>query len=197
MKYMRNSMRNSNTPKPALESESNVIYRFECTVGSCRGRNVDYIGLTTSTLKKRMENHRYNGGIHGHFKAVHNRRPTTKELVENSTILHRVASYHRLAITEAVSIELRKPLLNIQREFDLVLPSCRRKKRELETLTEDPPPAAPGPRPADPPQPAREEGGRGENAPLGVASDNQQELPQTTEYVRQRLRPRTQPTMTT
>ena len=67
----------------------------------------------------------------------------------------------------------------------------------MEILTEDPPPAAQGPRPTDPPQPAREGGGRGENAPQGEASDNRQELPQMTEYVRQRLRPRTQPTMTT
>ena len=106
-------MKNSNTPKPALENETNVVYRFECTVGACRGRKVDYIGLTTTTLRKRMENHRYNGAISGHFKNVHERRPTTNELLQNSTILHRVQNFQRLAITEAVCIELRKPLLNI------------------------------------------------------------------------------------
>ena len=48
-------MKNNNAPKPTLENETNVVYRFECTVGNCRGRNVDYIGLTATTLKARMK----------------------------------------------------------------------------------------------------------------------------------------------
>ena len=66
----------------------------------------------------------------------------------------------------------------------------------MEALTEEPP-TAPDPHPVDPQHPAREGGGRGEGAPRGEVSDNQQELPQTTDYVRQRLRPRTHQSTTT
>ena len=92
-----------------------------------------------------MESHRYNGAIHSHYKKTHDRKPTTQELMESSSVLHRVTKYNRLAITEAVSIELRKPLLNVQREFDLVLPSCRRRKRQTDTHPEEPLPPSPHP----------------------------------------------------
>ena len=140
-----------------------------------------------------MENHRYNGAIHGHFKKVHDRRPTTNELLENSTILHRVQNFQRLAITEAVSIELRKPLLNIQREFDLVLPSCRRKRREIEPLTDNPPPAPQGPHPVDQQQPTPAGRGQGGNGPRQEQATDQQDQRNTTDYVRLRLRPRARP----
>ena len=140
-----------------------------------------------------MENHRYNGAISGHFKNVHERRPTTNELLQNSTILHRVQNFQRLAITEAVCIELRKPLLNIQREFDLVLPSCRRKRREIEPLKDDPPRAPQDLHPADPQQPTPAGGRQGGNAPRQEPEDDQQDQQNTTDYVRLRLRPRTRP----
>ena len=121
-----------------------------------------------------MESHRYNGAIHSHYKKTHDRKPTTQELMESSSVLHRVTKYNRLAITEAVSIELRKPLLNVQREFDLVLPSCRRRKRQTDTHPEEPLP--PSPHPSAPTTPGTTEEGRGGET--------------TTDYVRTRLRPR-------
>ena len=190
-------MKNNNTPRPALENETNVVYRFECTVGACRGRSIDYIGLTTTSLRKRMESHRYNGAIHTHFKKAHERKPTTKELLENSSILHLVPNYLRLAITEAVSIELRKPKLNVQREFDLVLPSCRKRDRET-NMTQDvaPLPNVPIPNANTtvaplPPPPPEEEGAEGAEGHAEVRGTEQQVEAPTTEYVRQRLRPRT------
>ena len=172
-------MKNNNAPKPTLANETNVVYRFECTVGPCRGRNIDYIGLTTTTLQKRMESHRYNGAIHTHYKKAHDRRPKTKELVESSSVLHHVPKYHRLAITEAVSIELRKPILNVQREFDLVLPSCRKRNRQTDKQQEEPAALPPN---ADTP-PETTDGERG--------GDNGDPAP--TDYVRSRLRPRMRP----
>ena len=160
-----------------------------------RSRNTDYIGLTTATLEKRMENHRYNGAIHTHFKKAHDRRPTSQELLDCSSILHRVQKFHRLAITEAVSIELRKPVLNIQREFDLVLPSCRKRERDNNNTTQnnplppaENPPATAAPPPALPP-PNTEPGGSGENEDRRV----EPQPPSATEYVRQRVRPRVRP----
>ena len=140
-----------------------------------------------------MENHRYNGAIHMHYKHAHDRKPKTQELIENSKILHRVQNYHRLAISEAVSIELRKPLLNIQREFDLVLPSCRRKRRENDVIQVDPALPSSALTPADAPQPISEGGQSEGEVTRGGQGGNQraeEEPPQPTDYVRQRLRPR-------
>ena len=143
-----------------------------------------------------MENHRYNGAIHMHYKHAHDRKPKTQELIENSKILHRVQNYHRLAISEAVSIELRKPLLNIQREFDLVLPSCRRKKRQNDVIQLDPASPSSAPNLADAPQPTTNEGSQPEGeVTRGGPRGNQrteEEPPQPTDYVRLRLRPRPQ-----
>ena len=141
-----------------------------------------------------MESHRYNGAIHTHFKNAHGRKPTTKELLDNSSILHRVSNYHRLAITEAVSIELRKPKLNVQREFDLVLPSCRKRNRDQNTSQDVAPLPIPNanttgaPLPIPPPEGEGTEGAEGHAEVRGA--EQQVEAP-TTEYVRQRLRPRT------
>ena len=30
-------MKNNNTPKPSKENETNIVYKFECNVGACKG----------------------------------------------------------------------------------------------------------------------------------------------------------------
>ena len=189
-------MRNNNAPRPSMENESHVVNRYECTVGACRGRGIDYVGLTTTTVRKRMDNHRYSGAIHMHFKHAHGRRPKTNELLENTTILHRVPKYHRLAISEAVCIELRRPVLNVQREFDLVLPSCRRTRQEIVVIPDSPSSTAPTSSHGDTSQQNGEEGPRGDarGEATGDEAGAEQELPRATDYVRQRLRPRTRAT---
>ena len=74
-----------------------------------------------------MKSHSYGGAIREHFTTVHDRRPKVVELVQNTTIVHREPQRKRLAVAEAVSIALRRPKLNVQCEFDFVLPSCRRR----------------------------------------------------------------------
>ena len=74
-----------------------------------------------------MKAHSYGGAIREHFTDVHHRRPKVDELVSNTTIIHREPERKRLAVAEAVSIALRRPKLNVQCEFDFVLPSCRRR----------------------------------------------------------------------
>ena len=55
----------------------------------------------------------------------HDRKPTVEELIENTQIVHKETNFRRLVITEAVSITIQKPSLNIQQEADRTLPSCR------------------------------------------------------------------------
>ena len=74
-----------------------------------------------------MQGHRNNGAIHEHFTEMHDRKPQVAELIQNTTIIHKETANNRLKIAEAVSIELQRPTLNVQTQFDLVLPSSRRR----------------------------------------------------------------------
>ena len=81
--------------------------------------------------------HRNNGAIHQHFVDVHDRKPALQELIENTQVLHRESNYGRLIITEAVSITVQKPTLNIQQEADNILPSCKGRRRMPPRQTEN------------------------------------------------------------
>ena len=119
-------MKNSTAKKNGgIEKETNVIYHFKCSVDACQQRNSDYIGLTTQTLRKRLAQHRNNGAINAHYTSVHDRLPRIDELLNSTKVIHRESLKPRLFIAEAVSIALRRPTLNVQTEFDYVLPSCR------------------------------------------------------------------------
>ena len=125
-------MKNNTSPRRQHAEETNIVYHFTCSDVACQRRKMDYIGLTTATLRQRMQQHTYNGAIKDHFNQCHHRKPTVNELVSNTTIIHRIHSKQRLMIAEAVSIALKRPKLNVQREFDYVLPSCRRRNAKPE-----------------------------------------------------------------
>ena len=108
-------MRNNTAPKPEHNEETNVVYQFVCSDDACRQRKVDYyIGLTSQTLRKRMGGHRYKGAIHDHFKNKHDGRPNMEVLLNNMKIINKTLK-KILHIAEAVAIEIRKPLLNVQK----------------------------------------------------------------------------------
>ena len=120
-------MRNNTSGEKPMAEVTNVVYQFKCPVGACQYRNTTYIGLTTTTLRRRMQAHRNNGGINSHYTASHDRKPLLTELLENTTIVHREPLRYRLNIAEAVHIAVKHPVLNTQKESDYVLPSARRK----------------------------------------------------------------------
>ena len=127
-------MKNNTVAKKSKDvgKETDVVYHFRCTVDECQRRKSDYIGLTTQTLRKRLGQHRYNGSINDHYTSVHNRLPKIEELIANTKVIHRQSIRSRLFIAEAVSIALRKPSLNVQAEFDFILPSCRSRPNQKE-----------------------------------------------------------------
>ena len=104
----------------------------------CKSSTKDYVGHTTTTLRKRMLAHRNNGAIHQHYIDCHDKKPSLMELIENTKILHKETNYSRLLISEAVSIALQKPTLNIQQEADNILPS-RRRRRQVRCNNPPPP----------------------------------------------------------
>ena len=107
-------------------TKTNLVYHFVCSDRACRRRTTDYIGLTTQKLRNRLGQHRYKGAIHEHFVDKHGDKPKIETLLNQTKIINRSTSKKQLYIAEAVAIEIRKPSLNVQKEFDYTLPSNRK-----------------------------------------------------------------------
>ena len=121
-------MRNSTAPPEPKEALTNVVYRFKCNEGNCESSNKVYIGYTTNTLKKRLQNHRNQGAIFQHFTEQHNKRPIVAELINSTDIITREHNFSRLIIAEAIAIHIQKPTLNVQTFSHHILPSTRRNR---------------------------------------------------------------------
>ena len=118
-------MKNNTAPEGPKEMCTNVVYKFSCPEETCKSPSKDYLGHTTTTLRRRLQAHRNQGAIHQHFVDIHDRKPALQELIDSTTIIHKESRYSRLLITEAVSIAIQKPSLNIQMDSNYLLPSSR------------------------------------------------------------------------
>ena len=127
-------MRNCTAPPKEKETRTNIVYKFICPERNCESSETSYIGLTRTTLRRRMQYHRNQGAIFQHYTEKHDKRPTVKELLESTDIIGQESTTRRLMIAEAVSIKLQKPTLNVQTASQYVLPSTRR-QRALDVLT--------------------------------------------------------------
>jgi len=94
---------------------TNVIYKFTCPDRECLLSPCNkYIGLTTTTLSRRLTMHLYNGAIKKHLNDEHNTTVSRSILVDNTEIVNRVNDVNRLQLTEALLIKTTKPSINIQ-----------------------------------------------------------------------------------
>ena len=107
---------------PSLPTEdldkNNVIYEFKCPLNHGKSENdeneVNYIGMTTTKLTKRLNSHKYNGSIKNHLLDYHN-KSISKEILENNTkIINKATSRKELYIKEALLIQKNKPIINQQ-----------------------------------------------------------------------------------
>ena len=119
-------MRNSTAPATPKEAATNVVYKFSCQEGHCDGSN-NYIGRTTTTLRRRMQSHRNQGSIFQHFTDIHIKKPPLQTLLDYTEIIHKENDFRKLQISEAVSITCQRPSINIQQAADFILPSARPK----------------------------------------------------------------------
>ena len=115
---MRNNQENITTLQ-----QTNVIYRFKCTTGDCVTRNVYYIGLTTTSLSRRLTMHLQDGGPKTHLHDHHGTRLTRDLLTTNTTILTRQHDKRRLAVAETVFIRDTSPIINTQTKTLTNIPS--------------------------------------------------------------------------
>ena len=105
---------NQNTP-PSKFQQCNLIYEYQCKLDGCEHlQNSSYIGLTSTTLSRRLTLHLGEGGPKKHSFEAH-RTTLTRQMLEQSTsILKREQSFDRLHIIEAIMIQARNPAINKQ-----------------------------------------------------------------------------------
>ena len=116
-------MKNNPSPKPPTLQQHNVIYMYSCN--ECitqHGQAGEYVGMTQTTLSRRLTMHLQTGSIKQHHLTNHETTLDRKSLVENTSILTRASNKQELAIKEAILILNRNPLINRQfNQFDNTL----------------------------------------------------------------------------
>ena len=107
-------MKNNLTTEYSPLNQTNVVYQFTCPYPH---RKADcYIGMTQTTLLRRMNAHAHNGSIFEHFMNEHSIKPTKVKLTENTTVIARADNRFQLAIKEALLILQNAPSIN--KQFD-------------------------------------------------------------------------------
>ena len=119
-------LRNNTAPEAEKTQKSHVVYRFTCNRGNCEVLPSTYIGMTTTTLSRRLTFHLSNGAIKQHLLSEHGTAITRKMLEENTEIIDTCKDARRLPIAEALYIKENTPKLNRQHEDLQALPSARR-----------------------------------------------------------------------
>ena len=65
-------IKNNLMPTEKDLDKSNIIYQFTCPFQHNNNTDHQYIGMTTTSLNKRLNSHKYNGGIKQHLSDHHN-----------------------------------------------------------------------------------------------------------------------------
>ena len=109
-------MKNNTSPPKTKLQQTNVIYKFQCPLPHSQAVNVEYVGLTQTSLSRRLTMHGQDGSIYKHFIDSHNKKPTREELTQNTEIIARAPDRHKLLIKEAILIQMYAPVIN--KQFD-------------------------------------------------------------------------------
>jgi hypothetical protein len=114
-KKTRNLLMQNSLSKPSDLQRTNVIYEFSCPTEGCKLlRNVKYVGMTTTTLSRRLTMHLSSGAPKKRMKDEHNVTLTRQILVENTKILKQFHDPSRLAIYEALLVRENSHSINLQ-----------------------------------------------------------------------------------
>ena len=109
-------MKNNLSPPLPQHLKTNVVYSFKCPFAHGNVQEYEYIGLTSVSLQKRIQQHTYKGSIKLHYLQDHNIVPSKTQLIDNTTILTHAEDRYRLSIKEALLILKNSPLIN--KQFD-------------------------------------------------------------------------------
>ncbi|MPC14381.1 hypothetical protein E2C01_007145 [Portunus trituberculatus] len=116
-------MKNSCLPATSPLQAVNVLYQHTDT--DCSRLNTRYIGVTTTTLSRRIRAHLTDGAIRKYYNSEHGLILKRKHMEDKTPILTTDNNIKRLKMTEAVLIYTLKPSINIQQQPDTSLPSKR------------------------------------------------------------------------
>ena len=105
--------------------EDHVIYQHTCNSKECGP--CSYIGMTRTTLSRRLTCHLSSGAIKQHYSGRNHNQITRQNLVENTVILDRENDPRRLFFLEAIYINIMQPSINIQTENLQILPTLKRR----------------------------------------------------------------------
>ena len=111
---------NTTTDKNPLQ-QTNVIYQYKCNIDGCDHQT--YIGMTTTTLSRRLTCHLTNGGPLLHSEFQHGKKITRENLVSGTEIIDRSINKRTLQILEALHIQEQQPTINKQIKSVYLLPS--------------------------------------------------------------------------
>jgi hypothetical protein len=107
--------KNKPCKKSRLLQETNVIYKFSCLKEGCiLPQNINYIGLTSTTLSRRLTCHLQAGGPKNHMREAHNETISRATLEAWTSIVMRCPDTTRLSIAEALIIKDESPAINLQ-----------------------------------------------------------------------------------
>ena len=106
-------MKNNHSKQHSPLKQTNVVYQFQCKTGDCATRKVCYIGLTTTTLSRRLTMHLQAGSPKQHMQEHHNMNITRQMMTENTTILTQCNDHRRLQTLETLYIRDTSPIINI------------------------------------------------------------------------------------
>ena len=105
---------------------NHVMYMYTCPHGDCKLRNNTYIGMTITSLSRRLTMHLQAGTPKMHTLREHQVTLTRDMIVENTEIIDSAPDHRRLQVLEALHIMEKKPGLNIQDgSTTLPLPTAR------------------------------------------------------------------------
>ena len=82
-----------------------LIYKFSCTHGNCEHQNNTYIGLTTTSLSRRLTMHLSSGAPKQHTFDTHKIKLDRATIVQNTSIIRSESDPYRLSILEALYIK--------------------------------------------------------------------------------------------
>jgi Ser-tRNA(Ala) deacylase AlaX len=108
-------MKNNLNAQRGILQTTNVVYKISCPNEDCvLLNNINYIGMTTTTLSRRLTCHLGSGAPKDHMRQYHGETLTRHMLDDNVVILDRNIDVNRLGIAEALYIDRDRPAINIQ-----------------------------------------------------------------------------------
>ena len=125
MKTSNLLIRNNENKKPTELQSSHLVYEYTCKHRDCSSLNSTYIGMTTTSLSRRITMHLSQGAIRKHHSEQHNAKISRQNITQNIVILHKEIDCKKLHILEALYIRDRNPSINKQNPDPFVIPSSK------------------------------------------------------------------------